>query len=170
MQLTSRKKHISGNYIIIIFLPNDSLHFLCKLFRFLMLEPQEMENFVLLHKEQPIRRQVPVSTYTQSLTPRQTKTDALTGVLSLCLSQTVITCIGTLKKNMADEDAVSCLVIGTENGDVYILDPEAFTILYKVSTCFIFACYTLYSFISIWLYSSEVSSEYKWLTSQLVLK
>ncbi|KTF85756.1 hypothetical protein cypCar_00005739 [Cyprinus carpio] len=71
--------------------------------RFLMLEPQEMEDFVLLHKEQPIRR------------------------------QTVITCIGTLKKNMADEDAVSCLVIGTENGDVYILDPEAFTILYKMS-------------------------------------
>ncbi|KAI2643849.1 hypothetical protein H4Q32_027375 [Labeo rohita] len=71
--------------------------------RFLMLEPHEMENFVLLHKEQPIRR------------------------------QTVITCIGTLKKNMADEDAVSCLVIGTENGDVYILDPEAFTILYKMS-------------------------------------
>lgn len=102
--------------------------------------------------------------------PRQTKIDALTGVLSLCLSQTVITCIGTLKKNMADEDAVSCLVIGTENGDVYILDPEAFTILYKVSTCFIFACYTLYSFISVWLYSSEVSSEYNWLTSHLVLK
>uniref|UniRef100_A0A8C1Z2Q1 BBSome complex member BBS1 n=1 Tax=Cyprinus carpio TaxID=7962 RepID=A0A8C1Z2Q1_CYPCA len=71
--------------------------------RFLMLEPQEMENFVLLYKEQPIRR------------------------------QTVITCIGMLKKNMADEDAVSCLVIGTENGDVYILDPEAFTILYKMS-------------------------------------
>uniref|UniRef100_A0A671SEE9 BBSome complex member BBS1 n=1 Tax=Sinocyclocheilus anshuiensis TaxID=1608454 RepID=A0A671SEE9_9TELE len=71
--------------------------------RFLMLEPQEMENFVLLQKEQPIRR------------------------------QTVITCIGMLKKNMADEDAVSCLVIGTENGDVYILDPEAFTILYKMS-------------------------------------
>lgn len=73
IQLTSRKKHISGNYIIIFFLPNDSLHFLCKLFRFLMLEPQEMENFVLLHKEQPIRRQVPVSTYTQSLTTQTNK-------------------------------------------------------------------------------------------------
>lgn len=34
---------------------------------------------------------------------------------------------------MADEDAVSCLVIGTENKDVFILDPEAFTILSKVS-------------------------------------
>lgn len=34
---------------------------------------------------------------------------------------------------MADDDAVSCLVIGTESQDVYILDPEAFTILSKVS-------------------------------------
>lgn len=33
---------------------------------------------------------------------------------------------------MADDDAVSCLVIGTENSDIYILDPEAFTILCKV--------------------------------------
>ncbi|KAG9338211.1 hypothetical protein JZ751_026964 [Albula glossodonta] len=69
--------------------------------KFLMLDPQEMEAFVNVHKQQPIRR------------------------------QTVITCVGTLKKNMADEDAVSCLVIGTESMDVYILDPEAFTILCK---------------------------------------
>ena len=33
---------------------------------------------------------------------------------------------------MADEDAISCLVIGTESNDIYILDPEAFTILSKV--------------------------------------
>ncbi|KAJ7996328.1 hypothetical protein DPEC_G00235950 [Dallia pectoralis] len=71
--------------------------------RFLVLDPQEMETFVNLYKEQPIRR------------------------------QTVITCIGTLKKNMADEDAVSCLVIGTESKDIYILDPEAFTVLSKMS-------------------------------------
>uniref|UniRef100_A0A3B4C850 BBSome complex member BBS1 n=1 Tax=Pygocentrus nattereri TaxID=42514 RepID=A0A3B4C850_PYGNA len=71
--------------------------------RFLMLEPQDMEAYVNLHKQQPIRR------------------------------QTVITCIGTLKKNMADDDAVSCLVIGTESQEVYILDPEAFTILAKMS-------------------------------------
>lgn len=71
--------------------------------RFLMLDPQDMEAFVNLHKQQPIRR------------------------------QTVITCIATLKKNMADEDAVSCLVIGTESNDIYILDPEAFTILSKLS-------------------------------------
>ena len=47
--------------------------------------------------------------------------------------QTVITCIGTLKKSTADEDGVSCLVIGTESSDVYVLDPEAFIILSKVT-------------------------------------
>ncbi|CAJ1081330.1 Bardet-Biedl syndrome 1 protein [Xyrichtys novacula] len=71
--------------------------------RFLSLEPDEMEEFVQLQKQQPIKR------------------------------QTVITCIGTLKKSTADEDGVSCLVIGTECSDVYILDPEAFIILTKMS-------------------------------------
>ncbi|XP_056153450.1 Bardet-Biedl syndrome 1 protein [Lampris incognitus] len=71
--------------------------------RFLTLEQRDMEEFVNLHKQQPIRR------------------------------QTVITCIGTLKKSTADEDGVSCLVIGTESNEIYILDPEAFTILSKLS-------------------------------------
>ncbi|XP_030424498.1 Bardet-Biedl syndrome 1 protein isoform X3 [Gopherus evgoodei] len=71
--------------------------------RFLAQDVPEMENFVNLHKGQPIKR------------------------------QTVITCMSTLKKNMADEDAVSCLVIGTESADVLILDPEAFTILAKMT-------------------------------------
>ncbi|XP_074519217.1 BBSome complex member BBS1 [Halichoeres trimaculatus] len=71
--------------------------------RFLSLETNEMDDFVQLHKQQPIKR------------------------------QTVITCISTLKKSTADEDGVSCLVIGTECSDVYILDPEAFTILSKMS-------------------------------------
>ncbi|KAM9302244.1 BBSome complex member BBS1 [Gastrophryne carolinensis] len=71
--------------------------------RFLVLDPQEMEAFVNTYKELPLKR------------------------------QTVITCMGTLKRNMADEDAVCCLVIGTESGEVFILDPEAFTILTRVS-------------------------------------
>ncbi|KAG8437877.1 hypothetical protein GDO86_008540 [Hymenochirus boettgeri] len=71
--------------------------------RFMMLEQQEMEAFVNTYKQQLLKR------------------------------QTVITCMGTLKKNMADEDAVCCLVIGTENGELFILDPEAFTTLTRVS-------------------------------------
>ncbi|XP_020513189.1 Bardet-Biedl syndrome 1 protein [Labrus bergylta] len=69
---------------------------------FLSLDTNDMDEFVQLHKQQPIKR------------------------------QTVITCIGTLKKSTADEDGVSCLVIGTESSDVYILDPEAFIILTKM--------------------------------------
>ncbi|XP_069543814.1 Bardet-Biedl syndrome 1 protein [Brachyistius frenatus] len=71
--------------------------------RFLSLEAEEADDFVHLHKHQPIRR------------------------------QTVITCIGTLKKSTADEDGVSCLVIGTESNDVFVLDPEAFIVLSKMS-------------------------------------
>ena len=49
--------------------------------------------------------------------------------------QTVITCLGTLKKSMADEDAISCLVLGTEDKSIYVLDPEAFTVLATVKYC-----------------------------------
>lgn len=33
---------------------------------------------------------------------------------------------------MTDKDAASCLVVGTENSDIYILDPDAFTVLENV--------------------------------------
>ncbi|XP_031797537.1 Bardet-Biedl syndrome 1 protein isoform X1 [Sarcophilus harrisii] len=71
--------------------------------RFLHLELGEMEAFVAQHKNQPIKR------------------------------QTVITAMTILKKNLADEDAVSCLVLGTENRELLVLDPEAFTVLTKMS-------------------------------------
>ncbi|EDO40876.1 predicted protein [Nematostella vectensis] len=71
--------------------------------KFLSLHPEEMEDFASLHKMAPLKR------------------------------QTVITCMNTMKKSVADEDAVSCLVIGTESKDIYILDPEAFTVLSKMS-------------------------------------
>uniref|UniRef100_A0A8B9YKC9 Bardet-Biedl syndrome 1 N-terminal domain-containing protein n=1 Tax=Bos mutus grunniens TaxID=30521 RepID=A0A8B9YKC9_BOSMU len=62
--------------------------------RFLPLELSEMEAFVNQHKSKSIRR------------------------------QTVITTMTTLKKNLADEDAVSCLVLGTENKELLVLDPR----------------------------------------------
>ncbi|KAK3862004.1 hypothetical protein Pcinc_032091 [Petrolisthes cinctipes] len=43
--------------------------------------------------------------------------------------QTVVTCFSTLKKSHAEDDAISCLVLGTESANIFILDPEAFTIL-----------------------------------------
>ncbi|XP_045711309.1 Bardet-Biedl syndrome 1 protein isoform X1 [Phyllostomus hastatus] len=71
--------------------------------RFLQLELSEMEAFVNQHKARTLKR------------------------------QTVITTMTTLKKNLADEDAVSCLVLGTENKELLVLDPEAFTVLAKMS-------------------------------------
>jgi Bardet-Biedl syndrome 1 protein len=49
----------------------------------------------------------------------------------LCV-QTTITCLDTLKKSVADDDAISCLLLGTESKQIFVLDPEAFTILAKV--------------------------------------
>ncbi|XP_071492569.1 BBSome complex member BBS1-like [Diadema antillarum] len=72
--------------------------------RFLMLQDREqMEAFANLHKVGQLKR------------------------------QTVITCLDTLKKSTADDDAISCLVVGTESREIYILDPEAFTILCKMN-------------------------------------
>lgn len=50
---------------------------------------------------------------------------------------------------MTDEDAASCLVAGTENSDIYILDPDAFTILENVwtGTLSITDAYVLYNLL-----------------------
>ena len=34
---------------------------------------------------------------------------------------------------MSEDDAISCLILGTESRQIYVLDPEAFTILTTVS-------------------------------------
>ncbi|XP_059157343.1 Bardet-Biedl syndrome 1 protein homolog [Physella acuta] len=47
--------------------------------------------------------------------------------------QTVLTCLATMKKSLADDDAISCLVLGTESKSIYILDPEAFSILATIN-------------------------------------
>ena len=57
-------------------------------------------------------------------------------IFVLSLFQTVITSLSTLKKSMSDEDAISCLVLGTEDKSVYVLDPEAFTVLATVRRSF----------------------------------
>ncbi|XP_025104031.1 LOW QUALITY PROTEIN: Bardet-Biedl syndrome 1 protein-like [Pomacea canaliculata] len=67
--------------------------------RLLQLDPSDLDTFIQVQKSAPLKR------------------------------QTVITCLGTLKKNLADDDAISCLVIGTESKAIYVLDPEAFTVL-----------------------------------------
>ena len=71
--------------------------------KFLQTAPHQWAQFVALYKENPLKR------------------------------QTVITCLETLKKSHPDDGAISCLIIGTENKDLYVLDPEAFTVLVKQS-------------------------------------
>ena len=46
--------------------------------------------------------------------------------------KSVVTCMDILAKSSTDEGSLSCIVVGAESKDVYILDPEAFTILGKV--------------------------------------
>ena len=70
----------------------------------------------------------------------------------------------TLYKSYTDDAAASCIVIGTENKDLYILDPAAFTFLSRVRVTllefYIYSCPSLslsdaaacYSsvFVSVW--------------------
>lgn len=44
----------------------------------------------------------------------------------------VITCMAALKKTVAELNAPSCLILGTENQDAYILEIDAYTILSTV--------------------------------------
>jgi len=44
-------------------------------------------------------------------------------------SQTVVTCMEVLKKDLEDDDAVSMLVVGCENGLVLVLDPSGSSVL-----------------------------------------
>lgn len=43
-----------------------------------------------------------------------------------------IACIATLKMSSVDKYSVSCLVIGSEDGDVIVLDPQTYTQLISV--------------------------------------
>ncbi|RZF38275.1 hypothetical protein LSTR_LSTR008998 [Laodelphax striatellus] len=49
----------------------------------------------------------------------------------LIKKQTVITCMTAIKKSLSDEKSVSCIILATENYQVFILDPEAFVIMDK---------------------------------------
>jgi Bardet-Biedl syndrome 1 protein len=67
--------------------------------KFLQLEKSDLQPFISTFRHAPLKR------------------------------QSVITAMQSLKKSHSEDDAVSCLVVASENGDVYVLDPEAFTVL-----------------------------------------
>ena len=54
--------------------------------------------------------------------------------------KSIITAMAILKKSHTEDDAVSCLVVASENGDIYVLDPEAFTVLKQVLKYFSLIC------------------------------
>jgi len=45
---------------------------------------------------------------------------------------TVVTSMTTIQKDRSEPGAVSCLLVTTENKEIFIFDPQAFTILVKV--------------------------------------
>lgn len=51
-----------------------------------------------------------------------------------------------LNKSSADEDALNCLVVGTEDQNIYIVESEAFTILATVSKSNFYKHYYTLSF------------------------
>ena len=57
----------------------------------------------------------------------------------MIIFKVTITCLGKLNKSSPDEDAISCILVGTEHKTIYILDSEAFTILATVN-------FTLFNF------------------------
>ncbi|XP_063712394.1 Bardet-Biedl syndrome 1 protein homolog [Symsagittifera roscoffensis] len=69
----------------------------------MMTNPEVMNNFVNLHKVSPLTR------------------------------QNVVTCVTSMKKNQTEDDAISCIVLGTESQQLIILDTEAFKVLTKFS-------------------------------------
>ncbi|KAJ8939077.1 hypothetical protein NQ318_008680 [Aromia moschata] len=55
--------------------------------------------------------------------------------VSLPYKESPITCTSTLRKSSYDQYAVSCPIIATESGNVYILDPPTLTILHQSNVC-----------------------------------
>lgn len=46
-----------------------------------------------------------------------------------------VVCISTLKMNSVNKHYVSCLIVGSEDGDIFILDPHTFTHLNEAKLC-----------------------------------
>ncbi|KAF0718135.1 Aste57867_1873 [Aphanomyces stellatus] len=49
------------------------------------------------------------------------------------VEQTTIVCMTTINKNMEEKDAISCLVVGTEACQIYILDQQGTSVVSKTS-------------------------------------
>lgn len=79
----------------------------------------------------------PVSLKFLSLTEANEMTQFLSSQKQFPIKRnTVITCLDTIKRSVTDDNAISCLIIGTENRDLFFIEPDAFTVLATVSFLF----------------------------------
>jgi hypothetical protein len=53
---------------------------------------------------------------------------------SLLCAQTVVTCMEVMNKNLPNERAISCLIVGTESRHVIIMEPSGVAINQKVGS------------------------------------
>ncbi|KAK3867056.1 hypothetical protein Pcinc_027455 [Petrolisthes cinctipes] len=96
--------------------------------RFLMCHDHASQlTFLEQHKGFLLKRQTVVTRF--SMFSQAAMLSDLLAYFHIVLQTTVVTCFSTLKKSHAEDDAISCLVLGTESANIFILDPEAFTIL-----------------------------------------
>ena len=68
---------------------------------------------------------------------------------SVLKRETVVIAMTTLHKDRSESGAVSCLLVATENREIFIFDPQAFTILVKVCVS---VCVCLYVGIALECY------------------
>ncbi|XP_066144542.1 Bardet-Biedl syndrome 1 protein homolog [Euwallacea fornicatus] len=54
---------------------------------------------------------------------------------SMPMKENMITCMTTLERTSRDKGAIACPIIATEFGNIYILDPQNFAIIYQANTC-----------------------------------
>lgn len=54
---------------------------------------------------------------------------------SVPMKSSPIVCMTTLNRTAPEKNAIACPVLGTEAGDIYILDPQTFVILHQARTC-----------------------------------
>ena len=55
----------------------------------------------------------------------------------------MVTSMTTLQKDRSEPGAVSCLLVTTENKEIFVFDPQAFTILVKVRALCMCVCFKL---------------------------
>lgn len=62
------------------------------------------------------------------------------------VKNSIITCIAVLNKTSPEQNAVACPVLGTEAGHIYVLDPQAFTIIHQVHILLLYLNFLIWDF------------------------